>query len=54
VTFEIKELLWNQSGTHLALVGVNDLAIVTFPRLGLTSHIKADTIPPKYSLYKHV
>lgn len=48
MTFEIEELLWNTSGTHLALVGKHDLAIVTFPRLGLTSHIKSDTIPPKY------
>src|SRR5579859_626063 len=42
------ELVWNQYGTHLALVGQNDVAVVSFPRLGLTSLIKAETIPPKY------
>lgn len=49
VTFPIKEILWNHSGTHLALVGSHDLAVISFPRLGLTSNIKVDNIPPKCS-----
>jgi hypothetical protein len=51
VRFAIKEVLWNNSGTHLALMGTNELAIISFPRLGLTSHVKVDNIPPKYVIH---
>jgi hypothetical protein len=52
VTFDIKELVWNQNGTHLALVGSHDIAIITFPRLGLTSLAKSETIPPRLTPHK--
>ena len=47
LTFPIEELVWNYSGTQLACVGAHNLAVIMFPRLGLSSHIKADSIPPK-------
>jgi hypothetical protein len=51
VTFPIKEILWNNSSTHLALVGTYELAVISFPRLGLTSHVKIENIPPKYVIH---
>ena len=50
--FKIKELVWNSHGTHLALIGSYELAVIVFPRLGLTGPVKSDTIPPKSPLYK--
>ena len=47
MTFDIQELVWNQSGTQLALVGDHDIAVVSFPRLGLTTMVKSEKLPPK-------
>lgn len=49
--FDIQELVWNQYGTHLALVGEHELAIITFPRLGLTGLVKSEKLPPKSIAY---
>jgi hypothetical protein len=49
VSFTIESLVWNESGTHLALVGKSDVAVLAFPRLGLASPLKSESIPPKSS-----
>jgi hypothetical protein len=47
VGFDIRSLVWNSRATQLALVGARDVAVVQFPRLGLTGIFNAEKLPPK-------